>query len=731
MRNTVTLTLLCIVVSLNGQTIFEPPIDKISVSATFTGNSVKIDGELTETAWEEAKVLTNFIQIEPNQGETSQFNTFVRVLYDEQNLYIGAFCEDLEGKKGVRVPDLARDFSFRTNDTFAIGIDGFLDERNSITIATNPYGTQKDYLSFDDTFFDARWNGLWKVRTSITDKGWYAEFQIPWKTLRYNETGDTSSKWGINFVRQRRKSNEISAWSPYPRAYGFNRSEYFGWLMQVKPKKPSTNIQINPYILSEYIETKENGETQTSENNYTIGGELKWALNTNTLMDLTFNTDFAQAEADRQVNNISRFSVFFPERRQFFLENASLFGAGLYSDTGGSGNLSIIPFFSRRIGLDSNGMPLRIDAGLRLVHQSTDQSFGVMGIKEDGGTSSSASYNFVGRYVKNFGKQNRLGIITTTKIQNENTNIIGGLDGFFRMNKVHSIGFTAMTSVDTQNDELGFGGYLQYRYDTNSVNAWWTQSILDERFKPELGFVSRTNVFATSPGVVANYRGEKLPFKKFLRAYRPRIIGNWFYEASSGKLTEREISISPFWLEAQNGGFFSFTTSFSEQNVSNAFTLLNEEIAVGSYNYTRYNFGIGTDPSGKVSAEMNYEFGDFYNGNLNSWNTSLTIIPIPHIFLSGTINSNSYDSLGTGLNTRTADLYTLESRIFLNPRISLSGLYQRNTQNNSDFYNIRFAWEYNPLSYVFLVFNSNQKNIAEDTFLERQAIVKLSFLKQF
>jgi hypothetical protein len=713
------------------QDIFEPPIDKLSVSALYTESSITIDGTLSEDSWKKAVVLTDFVQVEPNQGEKSEFKTIVKVLYDERNLYIGAYCEDLEGAKAIKVPDLTRDFSFRSSDTFAIGIDGFLDERNSITFATNPYGTQKDYLSFDDTYFDQEWNGLWKVRTTRTKKGWYAEFQIPWKSIRYGSSGNSGSKWGINFVRLRRKSNEISTWSSYPRAFGFNRSEYFGLLTEVKPPEPSTNIQINPYILFDFRENKRNGELTSTDTDYTLGGELKWALNSNTLLDLTINTDFAQAEADRQVNNISRFSVFFPERRQFFLENASLFGTGLYSSNGVSGNLSIIPFFSRRVGLGVSGSPVNIDGGLRLVHRSAKTNFGVLGIREASTNDLDGSYNFVGRYTHNFGKQNRLGIITTAKVDDENSNIVGGIDGFFRLDKSNSIGLMGLASTDTESDDVGFGGYVQYRYDTNAMNAWWTQSYLGEQFNPELGFISRTNVIATSPGITVNYRGRTLPFKNIIRAFRPQITGNWFHEASTGNLSEREISISPLAIEAQNGAILSLTGLFVRQNISSAFSLLNEEIAIGAYDYTRYNIGLSTDPSSKISTILNYEFGDFYDGRLESLNASLTLIPIPHIFLKGSFNRNRFETLGTNGAFGTVNLYTLESRIFLNPRFSLNGLYQRNDQNNSDFYNLRLAWEYSPLSYIYLVFNSNRNITETDTFLERQAIVKVSFLKQF
>ncbi|WP_182835459.1 carbohydrate binding family 9 domain-containing protein [Flagellimonas lutimaris] len=716
---------------MNSQNIFSPSSDPKSIEAVLSSEPIKVDGKLDEAIWQNTARLANFTQIEPNQGEPSKFNTYVQVVYDDKYLYIGAFCEDLEGKKGLRVPDLGRDFSFRSNDTFAVGIDGFHNQRNTVTFATNPYGTQKDYLSFDDTYFDSEWNGLWKVRTSITDKGWYAEFRIPWKTIRYGKTEKSESIWGINFVRQRRKSNEISAWSPYPRAFGFNRAEYFGRLVKVKAPKPTTNLQVNPYTLMEFKRMETNGVTEIDQNDVRIGGDLKWAINSNTLFDFTINTDFAQAEADRQVNNISRFTVFFPERRQFFLENASLFGQGLYNDQGLSGNLTIVPFFSRRIGLSNDGSQIPIDMGGRLVHQSNKRSLGVMGVKERETTGNGSAYNFVGRYIGNFGKQNRIGVIGTLKSTDDGTNIVSGMDGFFRLDKSNSIGFQMLGSHDTTRDDSGFGGYIQYRYDSNLLNGWVTQSMLTKEFNPALGFISREDVMATSTGLILNYRGDKLPLPNILRAFRPRVVGNWYLESSTGRLTEREITVSPFWIEAQNGAYFSFSARFINQNIYEGFFLLNEEIDTGSFQYNRYSFGLGTDPSSKISTGVNYGFGKFYNGSLETIDLSISAIPLPNISIRASLNNNSYSSLGSMQASRSVNLLTLEGKVFVNPRIALSGLYQKNNRTGSDFYNLRLAWEYGPLSYFYVVLNSNK--IASETIssIESQGIIKLSFLKQF
>jgi len=204
---------------------------------------------LNDEEWTIADTAAHFVQIDPYQGSAAQFPTVVRILYNESHIYVGVVCYDSLGKKGIRVTELYRDFSISKNDVFSFCIDAFNDRRNNMTFAANPYGAQYDYLSFDALLTDADWNGLWKVRTSIHSYGWVAEFEIPWKTLRYKNVSSAEQVWGINFYRQRRLSNEVSAWSLYPRSLGFNRMEFAGSLSSLAPPAPSANIQVNPYLL--------------------------------------------------------------------------------------------------------------------------------------------------------------------------------------------------------------------------------------------------------------------------------------------------------------------------------------------------------------------------------------------------------------------------------------------------------------------------------------------------
>jgi len=220
--------------------------------ATPINSLIKIDGKLDEKEWSRAKLGPQFIQIEPLQGRSPNFETEVKVLYNRQHLFFGIFCRDSLGKKAIRATDFQRDFSYRQHDHIGLSFDGFNDQRNSMALFTNAYGVQRDLLNFDDVYIDLDWDGLWQVRTTRTDSGWYAEIAVPWQTLRYPKSKDSIQQWGFNLYRNRRLTNEISAFSPYPRSFTFMRMEYSGILKNLQPPPPKPNIRIQPYVLTSY-----------------------------------------------------------------------------------------------------------------------------------------------------------------------------------------------------------------------------------------------------------------------------------------------------------------------------------------------------------------------------------------------------------------------------------------------------------------------------------------------
>lgn len=720
------------------QKIFLPDSAQLEFMVTPVISELSIDGRLNEEEWNRSAGVSGFVQLEPQHGLPSNHKTVVKGVYNKKYLYIGFFCYSATGSKSIRVPDLKRDFAYKQHDMVAICFDGFNDKRNSMTFACNAYGAQKDYLAYDDIFFDSDWNGLWKVRTSQTDSGWYAEFEIPWKTLRYDGGINGEYHFNINFLRVKRSTNEISVWSPYPRSLGFNRMEFAGKMTGMEPPRKGTNIQINPYIMTSENKSKGSDVGNSTTSVIKWGGEVKWAVNPKSVLDLSLNTDFAQADADQQVNNISRFSVFFPEKRQFFLENASLFGVGLTGEgeNGIGGSMYIQPFFSRRVGLDGRGTPIPINLGARLVTRTAKRTYGGLYVRQGGKDKYPPEHIFVGRYSENIGKSGHIGGIATFKNSGAANGVQGynaysyAIDGFFRINSKHSIA-TMVAGTQTSNvPSTGEAGYVQYNYTTDEITAWWTQVYIGNNYNPELGFISRNNTLATCPGVIFNLRRSWLPFRKTIRSFNPGVQAQIFHDPKNLTRQEEIITCNPIWFELQNGGNVLFGVTRNLENLQEPFVPLGIDISPGKYDFFRYFVAGGSDASKKLSFSARYEWGGYYNGGLNTLNAAFKVSPMPNISLNLNYNLNVFSNLGVAKEKTDISLYTVSFNISPTPQLQLTGLYQYSTFGKREAFTTKLAWEYLPLSYVYIVYN---KRIFESISKQEEqgTVCKISLLKQF
>lgn len=711
---------------------FKPDSVRKKIEATETFSNLHIDGLLNEEPWQLAKTSPPFTQIEPYQGQAPTYRTDVKVLYNRRYLYFGITAHDPMGRRAIRATDFRRDFDFQRHDLISLAFDAFNDRRNAVSFATNAYGVQRDLLAFDDLYYDIDWNGLWQVRTARTDSGWTAEVAIPWQTLRYPKGADTLQTWGFNIYRNRRLTNEITAFSEFPRTFSAVRMDYAGVLTNLKPPPPKPNVQFQPYALVAHDRYKNfDPSRKPRETVFKAGGEIKWAISPNAVLDLTANTDFAQAEADQQVNNISRFSVFFPEKRQFFLENASLFGVGVSGmDDGSGGLMRIQPFFSRRIGLDARGVPIPIAGGGRFVYRSSKLNYGAIAMRQRSEGDEPAVNFFIGRFSKNFGAQNRIGALTTLRNAGGATNAVNTVDGFFRFKEAHSVNAMVSHSA-TSGQRQGFAGIAQYYYTTNRMKLWWTQSVVTKDFDPGVGFVSRTDVIGTTPGIYYFYRGKHLPFKKWLRAYEPGLAAEFYHQASTGKLEQRDILFYPFYFNLISGAYAGYGVIHSFQRLTQPFEPLGISIAAGKYDYLHHQVLASTDPSKVVNAQLLYDWGAYFNGKLNTIDLRVQVAPVPHISVTARLGRNHFKNVGAPQATAKVDLYSITGRFALNPRVQLTGFYQRNSENNSENYNIRFSWEYQPLSFIYLVYNRQGFDAVQKRLTEDHVITKISFLKQF
>ena len=699
------------------QDIFPPSDRPLTIKAERTSELIDIDGYLFEGAWHNAGTAHGFKQVEPYQGEPAAFDTEVRMLYDEHNLYIGAYCKDTVGKRGVRVPNMQRDFDATANDLFGVTIDAFNDKRNCLAFLVTPFGAQRDVQVFDDLLFDNDWDAVWKVRTSFSDSGWFAEIAIPWSSLRYR---DSSTQWGVNFIRIIRHINQVTAWSLYPRAYSVYRMTYAGQLQDIHPPSPSLNLRVQPYSTIRGDHTVQGATTQ-------FGGEAKWAVTPNLVADLTVNTDFAQADVDRQVVNLRRFSVFFPERRQFFLEGASLFSVGLSE--------VVEPFFSRRIGLTETGTSLPIDAGIRVISRSEERSFGGMVVRQREQNSFPSSTFGVARYIENFGSGNRIGAMAmlrhdgSSPTADSKTLTAWVADGFWRVSDPFAVrGMLSYNTTPETDKNNGYAGFVQARYATNSFVADFKQAVISQDYAPPMGQISRPNIWYTFPGAYIVYRPKWMP--SWLRSIEPGINLYLYHGVSDGKFQESLVEMYPIYLVMQNGGIIYTSVELNKQHLTTPFVVATgNAVTLGDYSYKRINLSYASDQSAWLSGSAKISAGGYFDGTLHTLETKLRYAPLPNISLSMSYLWNEFVGVGGASNYANTHLLAPELRLALNPRLQFIAFWQYNTAVSLSTWNTRLAWEFAPLSFLYIVLN-DQYSTLTNTTLQQQGVIKLTYVWQ-
>lgn len=726
-------TILLSQINLLAQSTFDPPITPVEIRVEKATDKINMDGNLDEASWKYAKPITELVQYEPRQGEAPSLKTEVRILFDEKNLYFSGVCYDSAGRKGIRVPNMQRDFSFDENDLLGIAIDGLLDKRNAMAFQTNPYGAQRELLISDGSNFNREWISLWSVKTKIYDWGWTAEFAIPWKSIRYKAGSD---RMGIIILRSMRRLNENVTYPPIPRVFTPYQMPYEAVLTGLElPADIGINVQVNPYVLAESFKEDKEGST-SREQDVKVGGEVKWALGTNTVMDFTINTDFAQVDVDRQVVNLARFSVLFPERRQFFLEGNEIYTMQALD--------ALQPFFSRRIGLDDSGNPIPIDAGVRFTTRSPEKNVGALVIRQRAQGGNPAANFAVARYSHNLTDQGtRIGGLATFRYDEAdssgktNANSTVTIDGLYRPNQKTNV-FWMLSGSNNSGlmNNSGWAGSVWAYYDTNDIYAGHVQAVVSDKYDPRTGFVDATNYILISPAVALKLRPKWLP-SKWIRQYSPSVTMYFYNYYQDLSFREGYISYSPLSLDFQNGGSFSYDFTTNWQNLIEPFTPLGITIEPGRYSYNNHSFALESDNSRKLFFSTEYNFGGYFNGNIQSLSASARIAPDPHVALTLSYSHNNIQNLGVSASSVTTNLATAEIRLALNPRVQWISFFQYNTAVNRSTLNTRVQWEYKPLSFIYLVLNNNRQDFfnSETQINSRintqQGVFKITYLKQF
>ena len=719
---------------LNAQDTLNFPPQAITpmVFAVEANENIIVDGKLSETVWQFTPIVKDFFRMEPRQGGKYLYETFVRIVFDKKNLYFGVFCKDSTGKKNIRAQDLRRDFVYGENDIFYLQLDPQNLKRYCASFQTTPYGNQRDAQIFDDTFTDNDWDALWKVRTTITDSGYYAEFAIPFASLRYEKQSTDPVSWGVTYGRMARKDYEVTVFPAIPQSFSPYRMNYAAQLKGLKLPSPSINLRLQPYALYQYDKSTNVAGKTDGKSSFKAGGEIKWAVNSRSVFDFTFNTDFAQADVDRAVNNLTRFNVFFPERRQFFLENR-----GVYA---GADISNVKPFFSRTIGLANaqfNAIPVPIDAGIRFTDRNQKRTWAGLYVHQRGTDFQGAANFGVARYLKNYGKQNNIGVMLTHRLDesdrnkgfSEHQNTTLSIDGLIRPKDDITIQYIATAARDNTNDSIGFAGSFYAGWFPNKWYwAWWTDFV-DKKYVPGMGFVFAQNTIRHNPGGYYIWRPKGDWWKKWIRRWDPGLFVNWYQNTNNLKTQEFNLYLFPVYIITSGNGIIEYALYPYWQNFDFSISILDRTIAAGKYTTFRQMFRYGTDASKKLSFSGKYEFGGYYNGKLGTVSVSGRLAPSPYIAFTASYDHNNFKGFGVTNDNFQTNLYTAGLRLAYNPRIQLSAFYQYNSYDKQGRWNIRGSWEFAPLSFLYVVFN--EANFKESLVRNQSVISKISYLKQF
>ena len=686
-----------------------------------TSERITVDGELNEASWGQTGVAGNFIQNEPQVDQPASEATEVRVLYDHDNLYIGIVALDSEPGR-VIVNDLRKDFVHEQGDTVEIILDTFHDQRNGYVFAVNAAGAKWDAQTTNEgRQTDANWDAIWTVETRTGAEGWTAEIAIPFKTLKFREANVQT--WGINFQRRLRRKNEDSFWSPLPRIYDLNRVSLAGTLEELEGIQPGASLRIKPYAVSTF------GQFAGGRRNLVgdVGVDVKYGLTAGLTWDFTYNTDFSQVEADEQQINLTRFNLFFPEKREFFLENSGIFAFGGDGRREFMQSDDLILFFSRRVGLSENGSPIPILGGTRLSGRAGQWELGFLNIQQEKFGATPAANFTVARVRRNIFASSDIGVMVVNKdsVDSPHFNRVLGADANFRFGQALSVdSYWAKSFVPGGGgDKKDMGGRIGVNYRDSLWDFRSAYTSVQEDFVDEMGFTPRLGIRKMKGFGGRLVRPERL--RGFVREFN--IHSNYeFVLDREGTFESQSINYhlatrfqDSSWMEA---GYETSLERFREGFVINR----NRNIAIppGAYRFNEWFVVARSDESKRVSGEASYRLGGFYSGYRHQyqligrlrWSYKLnTSVEYTHNNISLPEGRFKTNLLATRVD------YSFSTNMFLN------ALIQYNNDSRQWSSNVRFNIIHRPLSDFFLVYNERRHSISGD-LIDRALIAKFTYM---
>ncbi len=711
---------------------------RITVRATRLVEPIVLDGKLDDPIYSRVQSMTGFIQQEPHEGEPATEETEVWIFFDDANLYVGVRCWDSHPERIV-ANEMRRDNNgVGRNANISFVLDPFYEGRNGFSFQVNALGGLRDQAIGDEGQNNSvDWNTVWNARTSRFDQGWTLEIVLPFKSLRFKQAGP--QVWGVNLRRTVIWKNERSFLAPIAASYGprgVSRVSEAATLVGVEIPGASRNLEVKPYALSSLTTNQKADEPFSNDPDADFGFAVKYGLTSGLIGDFTYNTDFAQVEEDAQQINLTRFNLLFPEKREFFLEGQSIFVFGGGSARGFGGGLTPIMFFSRRIGLTEEGEdPIR--AGGRVTGRAGQYRIGALNIQTRGVDNNPLipATNFsVFRLRRDVLRRSDIGVIATYRntslTEGATSNGLFGFDGNFafyqnlRINSYYAVSRTILNEGGTtRNDNASYTGKLNYAGDRYGLIL--EHLYVGEDFRPELGFLRR-DAFRRNFA-----QGRFSPRPRSIDAVRRFVWQANFDHLTdpAGRLETRRL-LALFRIELDNG-------DRAQVNYTDNFEFLPEEfeisdsviLPVGEYPFADWRFLYTFGAQQALPSTSSYRTGSFYSGDRDALSFNGRVEISPQFCIEPRLSLNWVDLPEGDFNTR---LVSARVTYTFSPRMFLSSFLQYNSSSDSVSTNVRFRWEYEPGSDLFVVYSEGREDLSLTPFLaNRTFVVKFTKLFRF
>ena len=686
---------------------------------------LKVDGVLDEDVYRTEPGFGGLLQVVPHTGDPASEETDVWVMFDKETVFVGARLHDSAPESKWVANELRRDTNqLRQNDTFGVGFDTFYDRRSGFMFYTNALGALADYSVIDEGAPNSDWNPVWTVRTGRFDGGWTVELAIPFKSLRYRSGPDQI--WGLQVRRAIRRKNEWTYLTQLPPAQGgplgLNRVSMFGTLTGIDAPTASRNIEIKPYVFGRVATDRLRVPPVSNDVDPEVGVDLKYGLTANLTADLTYNTDFAQVEVDEQQVNLTRFSLFFPEKRDFFLEGRGIFdfarggagaGAGGAGTAGGGAfnTATSTPylFYSRRVGLNRNRV-VPIDVGGRVTGKVGKFGVGAINIQAGGeDATSTPSTNFtVLRVKRDLLRRSTVGAMFTSRSQSNvanGSNQAYGVDAAFGFYENLSVGgyFARTETPGLSGDDESFQGRFDYGADRYGVRAEYLD--VGDNFNPEIGFIQRDNFRRAFASLRFSPRPKNL---KGVRKLTWQLDMEHLVNGAGALETRQQIG--KFNAELENSDVFSVEATRDYEMLVQPFQVVTGvRIPAGSYSFDdlQVNYQLGAQR--RISGTVSTQFGHFYNGTLRAVGyTGARVSVLPQFSLEPTVQVTRVELPN---NSFTTTLLRTRADYGFSPRMFFSALVQYSSTDRSFSSNIRYRWEYRPGSDFFVVYTDDRDTL--------------------